>query len=114
DDRDWIAGAHWRSAKRELTNDYAIADSRICLEFHRGDDQPMRLEIRPHLIERLIDQIGHDERRRRRRNPNEQRHRRLRTDDRALRRISSEHPLLLRIEVAHVSRLQILLAEAQN
>src|SRR2546428_12355149 len=34
-DCDWIAGAHRRTAKRELTNDYAIADSRICLEFHR-------------------------------------------------------------------------------
>src|SRR2546428_6758028 len=74
----------------------------------------MRFEIRPHLIERLIDQIGHHERGRRRRNPDEQRHRRLRTDHSSFRWVCGEHSLLLRIDVAHISRLQVLLAEAQN
>src|SRR5713101_1791193 len=78
DDRNRVPGTHPRAAKRELSNDYAIADSGIALELDRRNDQAVRFEIRPHLIERPVDEVRHDVGRRRRSHADEQRDRCLR------------------------------------
>src|SRR5438552_12981400 len=86
DDGDRIAGAHRRAAKRKLSNDYAIADSRIRFELHSRYDQSMTFEVRPDLIERVIDHVGHDVRGRGRSGADEQRNRRLRRHEGTFRR----------------------------